>query len=50
MSRTKKMIPTWMSLTWLKPSKDLFFEIIYSVIKEDDFSEALRLKIIEATA
>lgn len=30
--------------------KDLLFEIIYSVINEDDFSEELRLKIIEATS
>ena len=30
--------------------KDLLFEIIYSVINEDDFSEELRLKIIDATS
>src|SRR5690606_20933931 len=30
--------------------KDLLFEIIYSVINEDDFSEEIRLKIIEATS
>ncbi len=29
--------------------KDLLFEIIYSVINEDDFSEELRLQIIEVT-
>lgn len=30
--------------------KDLLYVIIYSVINEDDFSEELRLKIIEATS
>lgn len=30
--------------------KDLLFEIIYSVINEGDFSENLRLKIIDATS
>ncbi len=30
--------------------KDLLHEIIYSLINEDDFSEELRLKIIEATS
>lgn len=30
--------------------KDLLFEIIYSLINEHDFSEELRLKIIEATS
>ena len=29
--------------------KDLLYEIIYSIINEDDFSEELRLKIIDAT-
>lgn len=29
--------------------KDLLHEIIYSIINEDDFSEELRLKIIDAT-
>lgn len=28
--------------------KDLLYEIIYSIINEDDFSEELRLKIIDA--
>ena len=28
--------------------KDLLFEIIYSIINEDDFSEELKIKIIEA--
>lgn len=29
--------------------KDLLHEIIYSIINEDDFSEELRIKIIDAT-
>jgi death-on-curing protein len=29
--------------------KDLLYEIIYSIINEDDFSEVLRIKIIDAT-
>lgn len=29
--------------------KDLLYEIIYSIINEDDYSEELRLKIIDAT-
>jgi len=29
--------------------KDLLYEIIYSIINEDDFSEELRIKIIDAT-
>lgn len=29
--------------------KNLLFEIIYSIINEDDFSEELRIKIIDAT-
>ena len=28
--------------------KDLLFEIIYSIINEDDFNEELKIKIIEA--
>jgi len=28
--------------------KDLLHEIIYSIINEDDFSEELRIKIIDA--
>ncbi|MGO1822270.1 MAG: type II toxin-antitoxin system death-on-curing family toxin [Ruoffia tabacinasalis] len=31
-----------------KIDKDLLYEIIYSVINEDDFSEELRLKIIDS--
>lgn len=30
--------------------KDLLYEIIYSIINEDDFSEELRIKIIDATS
>ncbi len=30
-------------------NKDLLYEIIYSIINDDDFSEELRLKIIDAT-
>ncbi|WP_236974095.1 type II toxin-antitoxin system death-on-curing family toxin [Membranihabitans maritimus] len=29
-------------------NKDLLYEIIYSIINEDDFSEELRIKIIDA--
>jgi death-on-curing protein len=29
--------------------KELLYEIIYSIINEDDFSEELRIKIIDAT-
>ncbi len=30
--------------------KDLLYDIIYSLINEDDFSEELKIKIIEATS